>query len=514
MTKRIILFLALAAAMLSAEATKKPKLLLTIVIDQFRYDYLTRFEADYTAGFAEMLKRGAVFANAHYEHFPTVTAIGHSTILSGATPSISGIVGNEWYDRATKKNVTSVSDDSTELIGGIAGLRGSSPHRLLVSTVADEIKMANGGRTKTIGISAKDRAAILPVGRMADAAYWFDPETGNFVTSTYYVKEAPQWVTSFNSSRPGDKYLGYDWKYEGKVVRHLDTKPGRVFYDALERTPIGNELLEKFAEAAIDAEKLGQHDGTDVLSVSFSAHDRVGHGVGPHAPEMRDLSIQADLTIGRLLKYVYDRVGIDNVLVVMTADHGVSPLPEFMRDHKMPGGRMTETSVRGAVQQALAAHFGEGQWVVGYSGPAPYLNLDLIREKKLNYIDVQNVAAEALRAVPHIFRVYTRAQLMTGQVLEDLVDRRVRNGFNAERSSDLFVVAQPYWLFEAAGTSHGTPFNYDSHVPVILMGPGIKPGRYNLRAAVNDIAPTLATMIGVETPTGAVGRVLDEALVK
>lgn len=510
--KKLLLLLLCFASFGDSQVARRPKLLVAIVIDQFRYDYLTRFQSDYKEGLAELMKRGAVFSQAYYEHFPTVTAIGHSTILSGATPSISGIVGNEWYDRATGKNITSVSDEGTNLIGvPEANRRGSSPHRMLVSTVADEIKIANGGKTRTVGISAKDRAAILPAGRMADGAYWFDPNTGNFVSSTWYQKALPQWADKFNGSRFADKYLNFDWTYEGKTVRHLDASLSKKYYDELERTPIENELIESFSEAAIEGEQLGQHDGTDVLTVSFSAHDRVGHSVGPHAPEMRDLSIRTDHTIGKLLKFIDAKVGLDNVVIAFTADHGVSPLPEYLNERKMPGGRITEVSVRSTVQAVLAAKYGDGKWVVGYSGPAPYLNWDLMKEKGLNAAEVQNTAADAVRSIPHIYRVYTRTQLLNGLILEDLIDRKVRAGFNAQRSSDLFIVAEPYYLFEAAGTSHGTPYNYDAHVPIILMGPGIKPGRYDARAAVNDIAPTLATLVGVETPSGSVGRVLNEA---
>jgi arylsulfatase A-like enzyme len=315
-------------------------------------------------------------------------------------------------------------------------------------------------------------------------------------------------VAKFNGSDASEKYLGTAW---GKF-RTLDAKAGKAYYDALDRTPYHNELLVTFAEAALDAEKLGQNGATDVLSISFSANDRIGHELGPHSEQVRDVSIQTDRALGRLLGAVDKRLGLDNVIVVLTADHGVAPMPEYMRENRMPGGRTPAKAIRAAVQDALAQKYGPGDWVIGYSGPAPYLNRQLIREKNLNYEEVQNVAAEAARAIPQIFRVYTRQQLMLGRVLDDQVDRRVRNGFHAERSSDLFIVAEPYWLFESGGTSHGTPWNYDAHVPMILMGPGIKPGRYHRRAAVNDIAPTVATLLSVEVPSGSAGRVLDEAL--
>ena len=514
--KKLVLALALCFCAFSAPPAKKPKLVMLVAVDQFRYDYLTRFRTEYKAGLARLLDSGAVFTNAHYEHFPTVTAIGHSTMLSGATPSISGIVGNEWYDRETRKQVSSVSDDGTTLTGAEGARRGSSPRRLLVSTIADELKMVDN-LSKAIGISSKDRSAILPVGRMADAAFWFDTTTGNFVSSTYYGQTVPGWADKFNKARMVDQWIGKAWtaadaKAGAPGFLKLGAAAEKGYYDNIDRSPFGNELLVMFAKAAIEAEKLGADDHTDVLSISLSANDRVGHSLGPDAAEVRDISIQTDRVLGVLFEYLDKQVGTGNYVVIFTADHGVAPMPEVMAKRRMPGGRLPEGAVLNAIQTALAQKFGEGQWVVGKSGPAPYFNYDLIREKKLSHEDVENAAAEAVRAVPHIYRVYTRTQLRAGRVLNDLVDRRVAAGFHHERGSDLFVVSEPYWLFEARGTSHGTPYNYDSHVPVIFMGPGIKPGRYVNRAAVNDIAPTLATLLEVETPSGASGRVLSEAL--
>ena len=513
MIKTIALLLLCALTIWPAPA-KKPRLVILIAVDQFRYDYLNRFRGAYNAGLERLLTKGAVFTDAHYEHFPTVTAVGHSTMLSGATPSISGIVGNEWFDRETGKQVTSVSDSSVDLLGAEAGRKGSSPHRLLVSTVGDELRMVNPN-SKVVGVSSKDRSAILPVGRMANGAYWFDTGTGSFVSSTYYFKQLPSWVAKFNDSRIVDQWGGRDWKPadgNGKAFLTLPAKGDNKYYNALDRTPYHNELLELFAEAAVEGEQLGSDDIPDVLSVSFSANDRIGHSVGPDSPEVRDVSIVTDRVIGRLFDFLDKKVGADNYIAVLTADHGVAPLPEVMAGRKMPGGRMPEGVVLNAIEKALSARYGAGQWVLGSSGPAPYLNYALISEKKLDLEEVQNTAAAAVREIPHIYRVYTRAEMRRGGGIGDLVDRRVRAGFHYQRSSDLFVVSEPYWLFERSGTSHGTPYNYDSHVPVIFMGAGIKSGRYNFHIAVNDIAPTLATVLDVEIPSGSAGRVLNEML--
>jgi predicted AlkP superfamily pyrophosphatase or phosphodiesterase len=501
-----------ALAAVAAPAPTRTKLVLTLVVDQFRYDYLTRFRPDYKGGLARLLEKGAVFTNAHYEHFPTVTAIGHATILSGAPPSISGIVGNTWFDRQSGKQVSSVSDPSVKLLGG-AGKGAASPHRLLVSTLGDELKMSGKGQSRVIGISIKDRSAILPVGRMADGAYWFDDATGNFVSSTFYFEDLPGWVKDFNQSRLVDKFLNAEWtRAGGTPFRRMTAKAGPAYYKSMESTPFGNEILAMFAERAIESERLGQREAVDLLALSFSANDYVGHSLGPDSAEVRDISLRTDELLGRFLDFVDRSVGLDKVIVVLTADHGVAPMPEVMQSRRMPGGRMTEQSVLDTVQARLTEVFGEGKWVVGNSGPAPYLNHELMRLKKLPEAEVQRVAAEAVRNLPQILRVYTRDQLVSGRVLQDRIDRRVQNGFFYERASDLFVVAKPYWLFEERGTSHGTPFSYDSHVPLVFLGSGIRAGFYNRPAAVNDIAPTLATLLEVETPSGSVGRVLDEML--
>src|SRR5258708_7547252 len=352
--KRIFtLFLAASGAVFAQPpAPQKPKLVLAVIVDQFRYDYLLRFRSDYKAGFARILEHGAVFTDAHHQHLPTVTAAGHAAFLSGAPPSISGIVANEWYDRETGKQITSVSDPDTQLLGGTPGKTGSSPRRLLPSTIGDELKMA-GKAEKVMGISIKDRAAVLPAGHMADAAYWFDEATGNWISSTYYFKDLPEWVKDYNKSRPADKYLGAQTR-----------RPDAAFYKSLEKLPAGNELIEAMAEHAIDAEQLGKHPGTDLLTVSFSANDYVGHAKGPDSPEVREISIVTDRLLGKLLDYIDSQIGADNTLLVMTADHGVSPVPEVNLARKMPGGRIWEKDILGAVQNVLAAKFGAADWIV------------------------------------------------------------------------------------------------------------------------------------------------------
>jgi len=514
--KRILLQILLFnyAATAFPAPPKKPKLIVAIAVDQFRYDYLLRFRKDYTAGFKTLLEQGAVFDDAHYIHSPTVTAVGHSTFLSGATPSLSGIVGNSWYDRETKKSVTSVSDDTTKVIGGKAGA-GSSPRRLLVSTLGDEIKM-QGLESRTISVSIKDRSSILPAGHMADAAYWFDSDANQWITSSWYMNALPAWVAAINASKPAARAAGASWKA-------LDAKPGDKplctmnkdqkdvrYCGSLEASPWGNELIEELAEKAVIEEKLGTHAGTDLLTVSFSSNDYVGHAVGPDSPEVRDISIRTDRLLGKLIDATRKQAGAENVLFVLTADHGVAPVPEVNTARKMPAGRLKESTLASTIQSTLEAKYGTGKWVEAMSGNSAYFNRSLIQQYKLNEADVEHTAAAALRQLPHIFRVYTASDLRTGQVMKDNVSAAMTYGFYEQRSGNLVVIQEPFYLYDASGTSHGTPFNYDSHVPVIFMGAGIKPGHYYQKVAVNDIAPTLAAIDGVQEPSGSIGRVLAE----
>ena len=498
--KKMLASILMAGSLLSA-APRKPKLVVAIVIDQFRYDYLTRYRAEFHGGLDLLLTKGAVFSNARYQHFPTVTAVGHSIFMSGAMPSVSGIIGNAWYDRDEGKQVTSVSDPETTLVG--APGEGSSPRRLLVDTVGDELKIADEGASRVIGISLKDRAAILPAGHMANGAYWFDNRSGNFVTSTYYLAEAPAWVKDINAARPADKYAGLTW------LGHQMPEPGQL-YAALAATPYGNELVEAFAERALAGEQLGKRDATDLLTVSFSSNDYVGHAYGPDSPEARAITVETDKLLGKFFAALDRAVGLSNVLIVLTADHGGAPVPEVNAARHMPGGRMADSVVSKAVQEALAAKYGKFDWITSVQESAIYLNHELIAFRKLDLGEVERTAAEALRQVPHIFRVFTGIQLTEGQVADDAVGRAAINGYNPRRGADLEVLTDPYWIFGTVRTTHGLPFDYDTHVPVIFLGTGIRAGEYDGTIAPSDIAPTLATILRVETPSGAFGRVLTE----
>src|SRR5688572_28138861 len=528
MKKLIALFLALSslAAAPQAPPARRPappeiRLVLLIAVDQFRYDYLTRFRNDFTSGFKKLLTNGAVFTDANLEHYPTVTAIGHATMLSGATPSVSGIIGNDWFDRETAAQVQSITDPTVKPIGA-PNASTASPSRLLVSTVGDEIKLASGAAKgapnapKAVGVSLKDRSAVMTVGRGADAAYWLDTKSGAFVSSTYYMADVPAWVKAFNDRHLADAHLGEEWtplSPPATTLKQMPKEKGQPYYEAVFASPWGNDLLLEFAGDVLTHERMGQRGPTDVLSVSFSSNDSVGHTYGPESAQVRDIAVRTDRVIGQLLQRVDKLVGLRHTLVALTADHGVAPVPEDLTRRSLPGGRITNKELFGAIEKALAGRFGEGQWLLSTAGSSPYLNYALIDQLKLDPAEVRRVAAAAAAAFPHVARVYTRDQLVSGSVAGDRIAQRVVRGFNAQRSGDLEIILEPYWMRSATGTTHGTPYNYDAHIPLVLMGPRIKPGTYSDHVALNDLAPTITTIVGVDTPSGSSGRVLTEALV-
>jgi hypothetical protein len=364
-----------------------------------------------------------------------------------------------------------------------------------------------------IGISLKDRAAILPSGHAANAAYWFEQESGQFVSSTYYMTDLPAWVRAFNKSDAANRHAAAKWMPVdagpgAQPFRILPAQLGKQYYEEMIRTPYGNEMLEAFAEQALKEEHLGRHSATDVLTVSFSSNDLLGHQVGPDAPEVRDMCIQTDRVLGQLLRAVEAEAGAGNYVVVLTSDHGVAPLPEELTKRGMPAGRFSAGEVSRAIETALGEKYGPAKYVLGNAELSPYLDHELLRAKHVALTDAFETAADAVRKLPYIFRVYTRTELEHQNLSGDPIDQLMQRGFHRERAGDLFIVQKPYWIAYKDGTSHGTPFSYDTHVPVIFYGHGIRAGRFDENIRVADVAPTLAALLGVNEPSGSVGRVL------
>lgn len=518
--KRLLpLFLLLLSSPIAAQV-QKPKLVVAIVIDQFRYDYLTRFRSEYKGGLDRMLREGAVFTNARYAQSPTVTAVGHSIIMTGAMPAISGIVGNAWFERSSGKQVTSVCDYSRKTVGAETAAPGArcedwdpaSPDRLLVSTVGDELRNRDE-RSKVFGISLKARSAILPSGHRANGAFWFDDKSGSFISSDFYFPELPAWVREFNDKKLAKEYAATKWP--GFDSWDFQAPPGsnRPF-EKIPASPWGNELIEKLAEKAIEAERLGQGEATDLLTVSFSSNDYVGHQAGPDSAEVHDMCLRTDALLGQLMDAVYRKIGV-NALFVLSADHGVAPIPEVQEQRKMPGAYVF-VDIEDIVRSAFFKKFGAGELILSFVDNSFYLDFKAIEKRKLDIAAVYRTAADALLAVPqaHVMRVFTRDQLTQG-VAGDFIASAVLNGFQPQRSGDIVVIYEPYQIpamKAPAKATHFSPYNYDTHVPVMFLGAGVKAGWHRENIQVNDIAPTLAALMDVELPSGANGRVLTQAL--
>jgi predicted AlkP superfamily pyrophosphatase or phosphodiesterase len=519
-------------------AAKPVRLVVGIVIDQFRYDYLTRFHDQFGEdGFKRLLNGGAVFTNANYIHVPTYTACGHATFMSGATPSMNGIIGNEWYDRESGKRITSVTDGKVKLVGGRDGAAGMSPSRMLGSTIGDELKLATGGQAKVIGISLKDRSAILPSGKHPNGAYWYDMNTGNLVSSTYYFSDLPEWVKKFNKEMRPDRFFGKRWEkllpesaylrstaddmpYEkfsaGNKFPYLinggEEVPGPRFYTQFQYTPFANDYLVDFAKAAIEGEQLGADDTTDLLTVSFSSNDLIGHNYGPYSQEVQDVTLRTDRTLAEFFNYLDRKIGLDRVLIALTADHGVAPVPAHAQQFGL-GGIVEPKSVTEAVQNALNKSFGDEKWILDFYNGNVYLDEAAIERRKLNVEEVERVASQAVVKIEGVAECFTRSQILSGRLPQTRIARSVANGFHSHRNGNLVVAPQPFFFIaEGITTTHGTPYTYDTHVPVIFYGAGIAPGTYYSDASPADIAPTLATLLKIETPSNCVGRILSEAI--
>jgi hypothetical protein len=353
----------------------------------------------------------------------------------------------------------------------------------------------------------KDRSAILPAGRAADASYWFDQGTGEFVSSTYYFPDLPAWVKQFNAGKPADKYAGSTWGASRPIKL---PEAGALLYGSIYASPFGNELLAAFAEQAVRQEKLGQRDTTDLLTVSFSANDALGHQEGPDSQLVEEMTMRTDAMLGNFIGSLEKLVGAGNLMVVLTADHGVAPSPEALAERRMPGGRMRESQLWDPVRAALEKKFGAGAWLTATSEASAYFNLGLIQERNMNLREMVRFAADTLASLPQVARVYTRDELQQGLLPPDSISQRLARSHNARRSGDLEVLLDPFYIRGGNRATHGTPYNYDAHVPLIFWGPGVKPGVYPQDVAQNDLAPTVSTLLGIEVPSSSVGRTLQE----
>lgn len=493
-----------------------PRLVLLLVVDQMRTDFLTRFEDLYEGGFRTLLDRGAFYTEAAYRHGVTVTGAGHATVATGLHPSSHGVVGNTWWDYAAGEDHNCVADSDYRVVGEGAS-RAASPLALEAETLGDRLAAAYPG-SKTIGISRKDRSAILMAGRAADGAYWVSNECGCFVTSSYFEPDLPEWMQEFNAGRPSDRFAGQTWTrliddptlYEARArpdafategdgvatefPYEVPAAPGAELYALLDSLPYSDELVADAAIAALDGEQLGRDGSPDVLAVSFSAADAVGHDFGPFSQEAMDTNLRLDRTLGRLLEAVDERVGLENVLIALTADHGAVPLVEFLDDPAAK--RLASRDIAAYVNEALGK-----QAVVSVNAGNLYLDLD--------QTTVEAVAT-AVRKHPDAAEVFTAADLEGEPPADPTYWRLYRNSYYAPRSPQVFVRWKPnVYVGGPFGTGHGSPYEHDRRVPVLLAGPDIPAGRHASEAGPEDIAPTLGRRLGVEVPTEPDTRVLE-----
>lgn len=507
-----------------------PKLVVVIVIDQFRGDYLERYRDQFgDAGFRFLLDHGAYFPNCNYNYANTRTAPGHSTLFTGAYSNGHGIVANEWWDQKKKKMVTSVEDDDTKLVG-VAGASdekkpGASPHNLLADTLGDELKLATQGKSRVFGVSLKDRAAVLPAGFAGDAAYWIDPKTGAWITSTYYRNDLPKWAQDFNSSRP-QKYWDREWKdAHGVVLRstgHRKSKNGSEagFYEVIGSTTLGNEYEFEFAKELMVYENIGRGPATDLLSISLSPNDILGHQVGPDSPEMQQMALDLDHELADFINFLGHQIGLANVWIVLSADHGVSSLPDAVKKLRIPAANLDagklEAQINALLNAALAAKFSPGHPA---SRPANYVKLDYPMAwldqsafpAHMHEHDAEVAVGEAMKQAG-LRDYYTKSQLAEGEAPDTPLGRKYLNSYSSEGSWYVMGVPDIYTVGPSKGTDHASPYNYDTHVPLAFYGLPFQAGTYRTSVEPIDLAATLASLLGINAPTHSIGRVLTEAL--
>jgi predicted AlkP superfamily pyrophosphatase or phosphodiesterase len=520
---------------------KKPKLVVGIVVDQMRYDFLTRFADQYgETGFKRMMNEGFSAQDHHYSYSPTFTGPGHASIYTGTTPAHHGIISNGWYDIKTDTSTYCAGDETVTGVGSDNSLAQMSPRKMLTTTMCDELKLFSNQRSKTIGVSIKDRGAILPAGHSADGAYWFIGGTeGNWITSSYYRETLPSWVDKFNSARKVDEYLSTPWTllrpesdyaaslpdnnpYEGAFTGGIrPTFPYQLDslaaengnYDILKAVAWGNSLTLDFAKAAIEGEDLGDDSHCDFMALSFSTTDYIGHKFGPQSREAHDAYLRLDIELGEFFNYLDQEVGEGEYVVFLTADHGAVQVPSHLESLKIPSGYWNPGNMVDDVKVMLNTRFGEGDWVDSYSNDQFFLNRELIAEKGIDGTAMQRSIANFVLGYDGVHQAYTRSDLLLPSTTEGLA-ALIKNGYHPKRSGDVAVIIEPGWLQYSTrtGSSHGSAHAYDTHVPFLIYGPGVNQGSSHTRTYIKDIAPTVCALLGIQMPNGNSGSVMTEII--
>jgi Type I phosphodiesterase / nucleotide pyrophosphatase len=500
----------------------RPKLVVVIVIDQFRGDYLERYRDQFgEGGFRLFLDHGAYFTDCNYDYANTRTAPGHATLFTGSYTSGHGILANEWWDPLKKKRVTSVEDEGTKLVG-IGNDRsgpGASPHNLTNDTLGDELKLATGGKARVFAVSLKDRAAVLPAGFSGDGAYWIDPKSGDWITSTYYRPDLPDWVRNFNGSHRAEKFWNREWKdSDGNTLGSTKPRNGKDgaaagFYEVVGSTPFANDYQFEFAKELVLYEKVGAGPATDMLIVSLSANDILGHQVGPDSPQMRSMALELDRQLAEFFGFLGHQVGMANVWMALSADHGIAPLPEFAKTLRLPAANLDSKALRERINSLLAKKYAKkADYVLDLDYPLAWLSEDAFAgNSSAKESDAEADTGEAMKQAgfPGYF---TKSRLARGETPATEIGRRYAHSYSPEGGWYVIGVPHPFQVGITKGTDHATPFSYDTHVPLAFYGLAFQPGVYRTHAEPVDLAVTLASLLGINAPAKATGRVLTEAL--
>ena len=519
-------------------SVQRPKLVVGIVVDQMRWDYLYRYSDRYAAngGFKRLLNNGFSCENTMIPYVPTVTACGHASIYTGSVPAINGITGNEWWDYDTSKATYCAGDDNVKTVGSDTKEGQMSPHHLLVTTIGDELHLATNYHSKVIGIALKDRAAILTPGHTANAAYWFDEEKGDWITSSYYMNELPKWVQDLNAKKLTDKYFAQNWLTLYPIETYTQSTPDEEPYEyhpfgkesngfpynlkqfagknykILPVTPYGNTVTFDMAKAAVTGEQLGANT-TDMLAISISTPDYIGHNFGPNSVEAEDDFLRLDKDLGDFLDFLDDKIGKGEYLVFLTADHGAAQVPYFLNQHKIPSGNAVDANYADELNKLLKSKFNSDKLVIDVFNYQVYLNRGLIKSMGLNQDLVDKTIVDYCLEQPGVYKALVMEKL-DATTLNATIKADIVNGYYPQRSGDIQLLFKPQWIenFEKGGTTHGAWNPYDSHIPLVWYGWNIKHGQTNKDVAMTDIAPTVSALLHIQMPSGSVGHVIEDVM--
>lgn len=515
----------------STAVQSKPKLVVGIIVDQMRYDYLNKYYSRFSeGGFKRMMNHGINCTDNHYSYAPTVTAAGHASVYTGTTPAVHGIVGNDWTDVLSGKKVYCTDDSTVQTVGTTGKSGWMSPKNLWTSTITDQLRLAQNFKNKTIAIALKDRGAILPGGHTANGAYWYDSKEGNWITSTFYMKELPAWVQKFNSEKQAENLTKNPWNtffpintytlsaeddqaYEGKYPgAKTSTFPhsfeGTNALEVIRTSPMGNTLTKNFAIRSIDEEKLGQGNSTDFLAVSFSSPDYIGHTFGPQSIELEDNYIRLDRDIEEILNHLDTKIGKGNYLVFLSADHAVADVPGYLQSKKLPGGVYDRAKALTEIKNALKLAVGTGDLIIGEENSQLYLDPKAMERLQISRELVFQTIEKALNKTEGFSRLIDLKNLENTTLINGFKDK-ITNGYHPLRSGDFMILLKPQWFVGSkTGTTHSTLYAYDTHVPLLFYGWKVPAKRINSRTEINDIAPTLSNLLNIMEPTGTTGKVI------